>query len=187
MIFCLVLFFVSIFRLTLDYKIELLLCLNLVSYHMCMTNEDLVKERGNGTLRRCVEVKLKEETIINRRIRRIRRCRPRKLTIWNWLNLSIGNHQKEMLRQNSHLNRNHCQKSLNFLSYNLMKTGGFNVAQAPVNSKIASTRHKLQGVAKDAFLVNDWSCRRTNWIYHILSRAHTRMGIFLGRPLDLEK
>ncbi len=39
------------------------------------------------------------------------------------------------------------------------------VTQIPVNSNIATTGHKLQGMSKDTLIVNNWDYRCANWVY----------------------
>ena len=64
--------------------------------------------------------------------------------------------------------------------------GNASVTQIPVNSNIATTGHKLQGMPKDTLIVNNWDYRCANWVYVVLSRVRTREGLlFLMRPLDM--
>jgi hypothetical protein len=49
------------------------------------------------------------------------------------------------------------------------KVGNATVTQIPVNSNIATTEHKLQGMTKDALVVNEWEYRcATNWVYGLI-------------------
>jgi hypothetical protein len=57
--------------------------------------------------------------------------------------------------------------------------GGFNITQFGVNSNIATTGHKLQGMSKDKIIVTSWSYQFKNWIYVILSRVRTLEGLYL--------
>ena len=57
----------------------------------------------------------------------------------------------------------------------------------PVNCNIATTGHKLQGMSKDALIVNSWGYGFENWVYVVLSRVRTRSGLFLNKKLDLKK
>ena len=66
-----------------------------------------------------------------------------------------------------------------------MHLGNARVTQIPVNSNIATTGHKLQGMSKDTLIVNSWNYQFSNWIYVVLSRVRTLSGLFLCRPLDL--
>ena len=68
-----------------------------------------------------------------------------------------------------------------------MHLGNARVAQIPVNSNIATTGHKLQGMSKDTLIVNSWNYQFSNWIYVVLSRVRTLSGLFLCRPLDLHR
>jgi hypothetical protein len=67
------------------------------------------------------------------------------------------------------------------------KVGNATVTQIPVNSNIATTGHKLQGMTKDGLVVNEWDYRCANWVYVVLSRVRTRKGLFLTKPLDLNR
>ena len=57
----------------------------------------------------------------------------------------------------------------------------------PVNCNIATTGHKLQGMSKDALIVNSWGYGFENWVYVVLSRVRTRSGLFLNKKLDKKK
>ena len=61
------------------------------------------------------------------------------------------------------------------------------MTQLPVNCNIATTGHKLQGMSKDALIVNSWGYGFENWVYGVLSRVRTRSGLFLNKKLDLKK
>ena len=61
------------------------------------------------------------------------------------------------------------------------------MTQLPVNCNIATTGHKLQGMSKDALIVNSWGYGFENWVYVVLSRVRTRSGLFLNKKLDLKK
>ena len=48
------------------------------------------------------------------------------------------------------------------------------VTQIPVrNSNVSTTGHKLQGMSKNALIVNSWEYRFENWVDVILSRVYT--------------
>ena len=68
-----------------------------------------------------------------------------------------------------------------------MKIGNVSVTQIAVNSNIATTGHKLQGMSKDSLIVTDWNYQCANWIYVVLSRVRTRSGLYLAKPLNMEK
>ena len=42
-------------------------------------------------------------------------------------------------------------------------------------------------MTKDALVVNEWDYRCANWVYVVLSRVRTRKGLFLTKPLDLDR
>ena len=68
-----------------------------------------------------------------------------------------------------------------------VKVGGINATQYGVNSNIATTGHKLQGMSKDNVVVVSWNYETTNWVYVVLSRVRTMKGLFLCRKLDESK
>ena len=63
--------------------------------------------------------------------------------------------------------------------------GNAAITQIPVNSNIATTGHKLQGMSKNTLIVNNWDYKFANWVYVVLSRVRTCKGLFLMRPLDM--
>ena len=42
-------------------------------------------------------------------------------------------------------------------------------------------------MSKDTLIVSEWDYRCANWVYVVLSRVRTRKGLFLTKPLDLER
>ena len=68
-----------------------------------------------------------------------------------------------------------------------IKLGKVNVTQLPVNCNIATTGHKLQGMSKDALIINSWGYGFENWVYVVLSRVRTRAGLVLNVKLDLHR
>jgi hypothetical protein len=61
--------------------------------------------------------------------------------------------------------------------------GGVKISQFGVNSNIATTGHKLQGMSKDNVVVTSWNNRCKNWIYVVLSRVRTLKGLHLLKKL----
>jgi hypothetical protein len=64
--------------------------------------------------------------------------------------------------------------------------------QIPANSNDATTGHKLQGISKDAIIVSSWPTGSLtvifkNWEYLVLSRVRTLSGLFLVKPIDMDK
>ena len=43
------------------------------------------------------------------------------------------------------------------------------------------------GMSKDSLIVTDWNYQCANWIYVVLSRVRTRSGLYLAKPLNMEK
>jgi hypothetical protein len=62
----------------------------------------------------------------------------------------------------------------------------------PANSNDATTGHKLQGMSKDAIIVSSWptgglAAMFKNWEYVILSHVRTVSGLYLLKPIDMDK
>eukprot|EP00985_Skeletonema_marinoi_P020429 scaffold12160_cov75-Skeletonema_marinoi.AAC.1 len=58
--------------------------------------------------------------------------------------------------------------------------GNAAIAQIPVNSNIATTGHKLQGMSKNTLIVNNWDYKCANWVCVVLSRVRTRKGLIFS-------
>jgi hypothetical protein len=50
--------------------------------------------------------------------------------------------------------------------------------QLPIISNDATTGHKLQGCSVENLFVHEWAQQCKNWIYVVLSRVRTKMGLF---------
>jgi hypothetical protein len=61
--------------------------------------------------------------------------------------------------------------------------------QFPANINDATTGHKLQGKSKDAIIVESWPTISMfrNWEYVVLSRVRTLSGLYLIKPIDINK
>jgi hypothetical protein len=64
--------------------------------------------------------------------------------------------------------------------------------QIPANSNDATTGHKLQGMSKDAIIVSSWptgslAAMFKNWEYVVLSCVRTLSGLYLVKPIDMDK
>ncbi len=64
--------------------------------------------------------------------------------------------------------------------------------QISANSNDATTGHKLQGMSKDAIIVSSWPTESLaamfkNWEYVVLSRVRTLSGLYLVKPIDIDK
>ena len=70
---------------------------------------------------------------------------------------------------------------------NIVTIGGIRITQFPVNSNIATTGHKLQGMTKDSLIVHSWNYSFSNWIYVVLSRVRTLSGLFMCKKLEENK
>ena len=68
----------------------------------------------------------------------------------------------------------------------------YKMKQIPANSNDATTGHKLQGMSKDLLIVSSWptgglAAMFKNWEYVVLSRVQTLSGLYLVKPIDMEK
>ncbi len=64
--------------------------------------------------------------------------------------------------------------------------------QIPANSTDATTGHKFQGMSKDVIVVTSWptgglEAMFKNWEYVVLSCVHTLSGLYLFKPIDMDK
>jgi hypothetical protein len=64
--------------------------------------------------------------------------------------------------------------------------------QIPANSNDATIGHKLQGMSKFAVIVSSWptgslAAMFKNWEYVILSCVRTLSGLYLVKPIDMDK
>jgi hypothetical protein len=64
--------------------------------------------------------------------------------------------------------------------------------QIPANCSDATTGHNLQGISKDAIIVSSWLTRGLagtfkNWEYVVLSCVQTLSGLYLVKPIDMDK
>ncbi len=64
--------------------------------------------------------------------------------------------------------------------------------QIPANSNDATTGQKLQGMSKDDIIVLSWltgsmAAMFKNWEYVVLSHVQTLSGLYLVKPIDMDK
>jgi hypothetical protein len=64
--------------------------------------------------------------------------------------------------------------------------------QIQANNNDATTGHKLQGISKDIIVITSWPTGGLakmfkNWEYVVLSRVRTLSGLYLIKPIDMEK
>ena len=171
-------------------KIEPALRIYPGSHHMCITNENLDQGQGNGTLCKCLSVKLRMDG------------RERKWKNWDGKKVWTASIDSVEWIEFEHYPTPPGKKARTFklapqefsakikfpLNEDITVTvGNATVTQVPVNSNIATTGHKLQGMSKDTLIVNSWNYRCANWVYVVLSRVRTLGGLYLMKPLDLER
>jgi hypothetical protein len=61
------------------------------------------------------------------------------------------------------------------------------MTQISANTYNASTGHKLQGMSNDAVIVTSWPTGFKNWEYFVLSHVWTLSGLYLVKPIDMDK
>ena len=151
---------------------------------MINTNKDLKKKRGNGTLCRGLGIKLKTGAQV-------------KMKEWDGklvptvsvddVEYMICQHYEDSVTPLAKFKlfpeKESAKINMKILG-NMASIGGINVTQFPVNSNIATTGHKLQGMTKDSLIVHAWNYTFTNWIYVVLSRVRTLDGLYLCEKLD---
>ncbi len=59
--------------------------------------------------------------------------------------------------------------------------------QIPANTNYATTGHKLQGMSKNVIFVTSWPTGFKDWEYVVLLRARTLSGLYLVKPIDMNK
>ena len=64
-----------------------------------------------------------------------------------------------------------------------IKIAGTSLFQFPINIDTATTVHKLQGKTKQSLVVTDFNYNEPNWIYVVLSRLISIIGLYLLKPL----
>ena len=163
------------------------------SHHMCITNEDLDQGRGNGTLCKFLRVKLREDG----RERRWKNWDGKK--VWTvsiddveWMEFEHYPTPTPTGTKGARTFKLKPQEFTATIKIPATETlditlGNAKVKQIPVNSNIATTGHKLQGMSKDVLIINNWDYRCANWVYVVLSRVRTLAGLYLMKPLDLER
>ncbi len=64
-----------------------------------------------------------------------------------------------------------------------------NVKTNSANTNDATTGHKLQGMSKDVIIVASWPTASMfrNWEYVVLSHVQTLSGLYLVKPIDIDK
>ena len=82
--------------------------------------------------------------------------------------------------------------SLKLYNTNPKKPFGCKMKQIPANSNDATKGHKLQGMSKDLLIVPSWptdglAAMFKNWEYVVLSQVRTLSGLYLVKPIDVEK
>jgi len=171
-------------------KIEPVLRVYPGSHHMCITNENLNEGRGNGTLCKCVKVKLKQ----NGAERRCKNWDGKK--VWavtvdsvEWIEFVHYPTPHGAKARSFKLTPQSFSSTINFpLTQDInVKLGNAIITQIPINANIATTVHKLQGMSKDSLIITEWNYKCSNWIYVVLSRVRSLKGLYLLKPLSLEK
>jgi hypothetical protein len=153
----------------------------------------LEKGRGNGTVCRCVKVKVKGRAVMTWKNWEGRKVNTVSVDYLEWVMFEHWPKPPKNIPRTFKLTA----KTLTccVVQFPLatdcdtlkIALGNVKVKQIPVNSNIATTVHKLQGMTKDVLIVDCWNYTFANWVYVVLSRVRTLDGLFLCMPLDLDK
>ena len=73
-----------------------------------------------------------------------------------------------------------CRIKLRQLKNMQMQMEKIKIAYLPVNSSLSSTGHKLQGKTLDHLVVKSWEYNTPHWVYVIVSRVKTLIGLILN-------
>ena len=155
---------------------------------MINSNDAIHEGRGNGTLCQGMKIKLKNSNSI---------------TVKDWDGYKVNtvsiDDVEYILCQHLKENENDRPRYFRLIPENNTVTvtlkifgqkiqiGGINATQFGVNSNIATTGHKLQGMTKTNLIVVSWFYGCKNWVYVVLSRVRTLCGLFLITKLDPKK
>ena len=150
---------------------------------MCISNEDLDKGRGNGTLCKFVSVKLKSDVDMTWKNWEGRKVNTVSIDDIEWIQFQHWSDPPKNIPKLFKLGPRDFSSVMelpltDFANDVKLKVGNVRIKQIPVNSNIATTGHKLQGMSKDVLIVNSWSYGFNNWIYVVcrgceLSRGFT--------------
>lgn len=155
---------------------------------MITSNENIKKKRGNGTLCRGLRVQLKEgvqpqwKNYDGRKVFTVTADDCEYMLCEHWKAEKEGEDPVQFKLEPEH---DSVVMRLPLFQGKLVSVGGVKVSQFGVNSNIATTGHKLQGMSKDNVVVVSWSTQHKNWIYVVLSRVRTLKGLHLLQRLPL--
>ena len=160
---------------------------------MCISNKDLKRGRGNGTICKFVSVKLKHgqggvrwKNWDGRKVNTVSIDDIECMQFQHWP--KPPENVSPFFKLTPEDFSSVVQLSLtDFCDDVKLASGNVNITQIPVNSNVATTGHKLQGMSKDVLIVNSWNYGFANWIYVVLSRVRTLSGLYLCHPLDLSR
>ena len=155
-------------------------------------NEDLDKGQGNGTICRCVNVQLKHNATIQWKNWEGKKVNTVSVDDVEWVQFEHWpkppRDVPRLFKLSPHTFSCVVQFTLSqFCDKLKLSIGNVRFTQIPVNSNIATTGHKLQGMSKNTLIVNSWNYGFANWIYVVLSRVRTLSGLYLCKPLDLNR
>ena len=155
---------------------------------MITSNEHIKKKRGNGTLCRGLRVQLKEgvqpqwKNYDGRKVFTVTADDCEYMLCEHWKAEKEGEDPVQFKLEPEH---DSVVMRLPLFQGKLVSVGGVKASQFGVNSNIATTGHKLQGMSKDNIVVVSWSTQHKNWIYVVLSRVRTLKGLHLLQRLPL--
>jgi hypothetical protein len=156
---------------------------------MITSNDDLKKRRGNGTLCRGLKLRLKDGVIPRwknyngKKVLTVSVDDIKDMLCEHWLEKKEREAGKTAKKFRLVPEEDSVVINLPITGQKL-DIGGFKIRQFGVNSNIATTGHKLQGMSKDKIIVTSWNYQFKNWIYVVLSRVRTLEGLHLLEKLN---
>lgn len=157
---------------------------------MCNTNDDLKEGRGNGSLCRVTKIKLKENADVYWKNWDGKKVNHVSAEDVDWIEFEHWPHPPKKFDRHFRLTTDKVSATISLCVHSNCKPvpfGGANLTQFPVNTNIATTGHKLQGMSKDNLIVVSWNYAMVNWVYVVLSRVRTLSGLYLCCKLDEHK
>jgi len=157
---------------------------------MVNTNDDLNEGRGNGTLCRCTRVQLKPNAKVYWKNWDGKKVNHVSVDDVDWVEFEHWPKPPKNFKRLFKLKPDSVAVTISLCPASGCRPidwEGATITQFPVNTNIATTGHKLQGMSKDKLIVVSWNYGIPNWVYVVLSRVRTLEGLYLCTPLDLKK
>ncbi len=158
---------------------------------MCNTNDALKFGRGNGTLWHCIKVRMKQNAWVQWKNWDGRKVNTTSVDQIEWIQFEHWPQPPPSTPPSFKLKPKSFSSVVQFLPSQdcdiRLSVNKISITQFTINGTIATTGHKLQGMSKDVLIVNSWDYCMTNWVYVVLSRVCTLSGLYLCKPLALDK